>query len=261
MDYIEGENLAGHLRRTNKPMGESDVLDILHQVLDALTYIHGQDPPLFHLNINPTNLMRMSNGNIVLIDFGAGKSILQGDGHRAVGSAFTPGFTPIEQMDQDLKNIGPWTDFYSLGATIYNLMTNQWPPRISDIINDNTVDKHMSICLPDDLSPMMKKLTLWMMTIRSIDRPKSVKEIRDFIGQCKEEGGHGLQSEELANEALPKIDMTASQMYVLGNDFFHGRNGRNKDYAEAVKWYRKSAEQGNAGGRMPLDTCIGMVMA
>ena len=46
--------------------------------------------------------------------------------------------------------------------------------------------------------------------------------------------------------------MTASQMNNLGNDYYYGRNGKEKDYNEAVKWYRKAAEQGNAYGQSNL---------
>ena len=45
---------------------------------------------------------------------------------------------------------------------------------------------------------------------------------------------------------MPQNSMTPQQMYDLGNDYYNGRNGKARDYAEAVKWYRKAAEQGYA---------------
>ena len=51
MDYIDGESLAARLKRTGKPLAESEVLVVLEQMLNALKYIHGQSPGLFHLDI------------------------------------------------------------------------------------------------------------------------------------------------------------------------------------------------------------------
>ena len=47
-------------------------------------------------------------------------------------------------------------------------------------------------------------------------------------------------------------DLTASEMAAIAEDYYYGRNGKTKDYAEAVKWFRKSAEQGNVDAQYNL---------
>jgi len=58
--------------------------------------------------------------------------------------------------------------------------------------------------------------------------------------------------EELPTTTSVSSSMTASEMNILGDDYYYGRNGKKKDYGEAVKWYRKAAEQGDADGQYNL---------
>ncbi len=182
MDYVEGENLADHLRRTGQPMKESEVLDILSQVLNALEYIHGQEPPLLHLDIKPANIIVNEKGDVKLLDFGASKMMPQDDqGFTSTSFPYTPNYAPIEQMYQDIKKIGPWTDFYSLGATLYNLLTNCRPPNPSSLSDDHTSDKHIALSFPNEVSERTRILVAKLMAVHFNQRPQSVEEIRSFL--------------------------------------------------------------------------------
>ena len=144
MDYIDGESLAERLKRTERSMTEQEVLEVLPQILDALKAVHNEG--FCHLDIKPSNIMLDRNGTVKLIDFGASKQI-SADGSLTTNAptafARTPGYAPRELMEQNFKNIGPWTDVYSLGATLYVLLTNEkLPPLPSDIDDDVTEDKH-----------------------------------------------------------------------------------------------------------------------
>ena len=181
MDYIEGESLAAHLARTGQPMKENEVLNILNQVLDALAYLHAQKPPLLHLDIKPDNLMRKEDGNIVLIDFGASKNMPQDGKELSTTLAYTPCFAPQEKIDYDMKNIGPWTDFYSLGATMYNLLTNKRPPNTTELLKDKTEDMSEALPFPVSVSTPMRHLVRQLMSIDLTKRTKSVEEIREIL--------------------------------------------------------------------------------
>lgn len=181
MDYVDGENLSARLKRTNAPLAESEVRNYLNQILDGLEAIHNEG--MFHLDIKPANIMVDSHDVVKLIDFGASKQqSTVGGATMSTGISYTNGYAPSEQMAQSYDKFGPWTDFYALGATMYKLLTNQDPPSVSDLSEDETEDKHLALPMPD-VSGEMKKLVVWMMQVNRLKRPKNVGEIRRILQQ------------------------------------------------------------------------------
>ena len=181
MDYVDGENLSARLKRTNAPLAESEVRNYLNQILDGLEAIHNEG--MFHLDIKPANIMVDSHDVVKLIDFGASKQqSTVGGATMSTGISYTNGYAPSEQMAQSYDKFGPWTDFYALGATVYKLLTNQDPPSVSDLSEDETEDKHLALPMPD-VSGEMKKLVVWMMQVNRLKRPKNVGEIKRILQQ------------------------------------------------------------------------------
>ena len=181
MDYVDGENLSARLKRTNAPLAESEVRNYLNQILDGLEAIHNEG--MFHLDIKPANIMVDSHDVVKLIDFGASKQqSTVGGATMSTGISYTNGYAPSEQMAQSYDKFGPWTDFYALGATMYKLLTNQDPPSVSDLSEDETEDKHLALPMPD-VSGEMKKLVVWMMQVNRLKRPKNVGEIKRILQQ------------------------------------------------------------------------------
>ena len=181
MDYVDGENLSARLKRTNAPLAESEVRNYLNQILDGLEAIHNEG--MFHLDIKPANIMVDSHDVVKLIDFGASKQqSTVGGATMSTGISYTNGYAPSEQMAQSYDKFGPWTDFYALGATVYKLLTNQDPPSVSDLSEDETEDKHLALPMPN-VSEEMKKLVVWMMQVNRLKRPKNVGEIRRILQQ------------------------------------------------------------------------------
>ena len=134
--------------------------------------------------------MLEKGGKIKLIDFGASKQLgANGTLTTNAPTAFaqTPGYAPREQMEQNLDKIGPWTDIYALGATLYNLLTNNKPPLPTDIDDDMSDDKHNALPFPNDVSEEMKSLVLMMLYTNRLQRPQSVSAIVDIITSMKEE--------------------------------------------------------------------------
>ncbi len=182
MDYVDGENLSARLKRTNAPLAESEVRNYLNQILDGLEAIHNEG--MFHLDIKPANIMVDSHDVVKLIDFGASKQqSTVGGATMSTGISYTNGYAPSEQMAQSYDKFGPWTDFYALGATMYKLLTNQDPPSVSDLSEDETEDKHLALPM-SNVSEEMKKLMVWMLQVNRLKRPKNVGEIRRFSQQA-----------------------------------------------------------------------------
>lgn len=180
MDYIDGEDLRRWLEHEKRPMTEDEVMTILPQVLHALEDVHSKG--IWHLDLKPANIMVDGNMAVKLIDFGASKQFdSQRGGVTSSAVAFTNGYAPFEQMEKNHEKFGPWTDFYALGATLYNLLTNKKPPLPSDINDDHSDDKHLALPMPSRLSAKLRNLVLWLMKTNRQDRPSSVKAIQDFL--------------------------------------------------------------------------------
>ena len=179
MDYVDGESLSSRLKRTKTPLSETAVRNYLFQIIDGLEAIHNAG--MLHLDIKPANIMVDNHYVVKLIDFGASKQqSMVGGATMSTGISYTNGYAPSEQMAQSYDKFGPWTDFYALGATVYKLLTNQDPPSVSDLSEDETEDKHLALPMPN-VSEEMKKLVVWMMQVNRLKRPQSVGEIRTFL--------------------------------------------------------------------------------
>lgn len=178
MDFVDGESLSQRLKRTGKPLVESEALRVLDQVLDALGTVHEQG--IWHLDLKPGNIMLDSHGTVKLIGLGTSKQMSVSDGYTSTSTAmcYTHGYAPSEQIDQNLKRIGPWTDLYALGATLYKLVTLNEPPILSEL------DEPDAFVYPASVSPGVRDLVQWMMSRRVSARPQSVQQVRDRLADA-----------------------------------------------------------------------------
>ena len=143
MDYVPGENLAEMLQQRQGPFPTPDALAIVEQVMQALAYMHtwrdpdsGQVRPIIHRDIKPANIKRTPEGRVFLVDFGIAKVESGGMTGTAVSAkALTPGYAPLEQYG---GGTDARSDIYSLGATLYALLTGKAPPSATDMAMAST---------------------------------------------------------------------------------------------------------------------------
>src|SRR4030095_1865108 len=147
MEYIAGDDLAEKLKERGGAFTPSEVLNWADQLLDALDYLHTQEPPVIHRDIKPQNLKLTARQHIVLLDFGLAKGTLAQTKVTATGSVFgySRNYAPLEQIQG--AGTDPRSDLYSLAATLYHLMTGVTPPdaltRATAVLNGH----------PDPLKP------------------------------------------------------------------------------------------------------------
>ena len=127
MKFEQGKTLQRHITGLKEPMRESFIRGVFVQLLNGLREVHAHK--ILHLDIKPSNIYIHADGSPVLIDFGAARHALTYD-FQAASPMYTPGFAAPEQYNQR-ERLGPWTDIYSVGATLYACIAKA-PPQPSD---------------------------------------------------------------------------------------------------------------------------------
>lgn len=118
MEYLDGETLESYINRKGQ-IPEEEAINIIVPVLDALEKIHAQS--MVHRDVSPSNIMLLKDGDVKLLDFGSAR-YTNADYSRSLTVLFKEGFTAEEQYYTN-GHQGPWTDVYSVGATLYYMLT------------------------------------------------------------------------------------------------------------------------------------------
>ena len=124
MDYIEGNTLEKLLLEKGARTQE-EVVNWAMQLCDVLTYLHTRPMPIVYRDMKPSNIMLKSDGKVVLIDFGTAREFKE----RHITDTFclgTQGYAAPEQFG-GMGQTDARTDIYSLGATMYHLLTGHNP--------------------------------------------------------------------------------------------------------------------------------------
>jgi serine/threonine protein kinase len=125
--FIEGKSIRELIEAGEKFTPER-CMEVMHKMLDILSYLHGQNPAIIHRDINPNNLIIDGKGSLFLVDLGAGKHVLKEEAF-ASGQTYvgTPGYIPLEQM---AGNAEPASDIYGLGMTIVYMLSGKAPEKL-----------------------------------------------------------------------------------------------------------------------------------
>jgi hypothetical protein len=124
LEYVEGQSLR-KLVKENGPLPEADAVRIADEVCSILEYLHGQIPPVVHRDITPENIIVQPDGSIKLIDFSLA---LKMQSRKTTDSCGKHAYTPPEQFREQAT---PQSDIYSLGATLFFMLTGANPKPLS----------------------------------------------------------------------------------------------------------------------------------
>ncbi len=175
MDYIEGQSLEDMVRR-NGALSESVAIDYIKQVASALDYIHQRS--INHLDVKPANIMVCSSDNkAILIDFGVSKQYdVYGGQTSTTPIGISHGYAPIEQYQQrGVQTFSPQTDIYSLGATLYKMLSGKTPPQPGDILNDGLTP------LSNSVSFATRNAISKAMIVKKSDRPHNIEDFLSYL--------------------------------------------------------------------------------
>ena len=175
MEYHDG----GSLSHLSLPLPLDEAVTYVRQLASALSYLHKRKT--MHLDIKPANVLIDDEGNAVLIDFGVSKHYDEHGGQTSsTPVGVSSGYAPIEQYSQSIHNFTPATDIYSLGATLYKLLTGVTPPESSLLVcNPDMLDISS---LPTGIAALIKTC----MTPNISSRPQSIKEFMSLLDSALE---------------------------------------------------------------------------
>ena len=120
MEFVHGQPVSTWARETGA--SPETILQVFRPLVDALVRTHSQG--FLHRDITPGNLLMTQEGQLKLVDFGSAIGLGQAQGFVVI----TRSYAPVEQYDPAGTAQGPWTDVYSLGAVLYELLTGECPP-------------------------------------------------------------------------------------------------------------------------------------
>lgn len=190
MGYESGRSLQDHiLRRRDKGerplVSERFIRKMFNQVMNGLREVHANK--LLHLDLKPANIYLRMDGTPILLDFGAARQTLKVDMPKLY-PMYTPGFAAPELYVKN-GSLGPWTDIYSIGASMFACMVGA-PPQPAD--QRKAADKmgDYFLKLEDIYSRELMSVIRWSLQIDPLERPQSVfalqKALREPVAESKE---------------------------------------------------------------------------
>lgn len=229
MKYISGGDLLARLRSAPQARIEERVVaEWSCQIADVLDYLHNQPRQIIYRDLKPANIMiDGATGRVMLVDFGiarwvSAKEHAQEKGVTAVG---TMGYAPPELFSGKVE---PRSDIYSLGATMFHLLTGCDPQENPLLIFD--FNKHpRPRALNPRLSVEMERILLRAVEYKPEDRFRSASEMRQALEQHIERLRRGTATYTDASDAARQSDTTAAMtrvdVAVSGSKVFCGSCG------------------------------------
>lgn len=182
MEYLDGENLKNLVERTGR-LAPAQLFKKLEPIMQDLEKMHRGNPPVLHRDIAPDNIMMLKSGGVALLDFGSARSCQTDD--KGMTKFIKPGYSPVEQYFKEGSQ-GPYSDIYSLAATIYFALTEKTPPdatnRQSTVLMNHEADpleplgRYGVVLKPGQEQALMDALKLDSKT-----RTQTVEELRNAL--------------------------------------------------------------------------------
>jgi serine/threonine-protein kinase len=185
MDFVEGADLKQLLDQSTRQgelLAVDDVLVWAHQIAEALTWLHQQNPPVLHRDIKPSNIKLTPSNRIKLVDFGLVKLLAQDEMRTLTvlqgrGTAF---YTPLEQYGGDSGHTDARSDIYAFGATLYHLLTAKAPAEAkSRFLSPGALRSPRE--LNPNVSERVSDAVLWAMAMHPDQRPADMGALTSVL--------------------------------------------------------------------------------
>lgn len=205
MDYVEGITLRQYVEERGKCQPEALIGQMI-PLMRTLDQIHRKG--VIHRDISPENIIINKKKELVLVDFGASRAM---DGESKMTTLFKDGYSACEQYGQEEKQ-GPWSDVYSLFATMYFALTGLKPT--SSVIRLMMDDLKMPSRLGIDVLPEIEKMLAKGMEVDYTHRYQNFAQVLEEIEEI------GLWSEKSKRKEIPTPLLITMVLVVIASVFF-----------------------------------------
>lgn len=175
MEYVKGISLKKHLESSGGKISYTEAMRILTPVMEALSAVH--EKGIIHRDVTPDNIALTEDGNVKLLDFGAARYSI-GERSQSLDIILKHGFAPYEQYIHRSRQ-GPFTDIYSLAATLYYSITGVIPLEAVERLDQDTLlpPSALGTEIPRGAETALMKA----LAVRSDDRYRSMDEFKEAI--------------------------------------------------------------------------------
>ncbi|MCS7191750.1 MAG: protein kinase [Armatimonadetes bacterium] len=179
MEFVDGISVWDLVQQKGM-LTPLTAMQIIEPVLDAVAYLHNQNPPIIHRDIKPSNILLSKDRKVYLVDFGIVKVAGPGQKTATGAQGVTPGFSPPEQYlaagETDVRS-----DIYALGATLYFMLTAKVPPDVTErlqkeMAGQSSLESIRSV--NSAVSPQVEQAIFIAMALKKEQRFNSVNDFR-----------------------------------------------------------------------------------
>ena len=177
MEFEVGRDMRWYIKRKNGGLSEKFLRTVFPEVLSGMAELHKNH--ILHLDIKPANILLRSGGHPLLIDFGAVKHMKGAANLEVKGHTLTQGFAPIEQHNHG--NVGPWSDIYAIGATMYSCITGKPPPSALERVKKDKLESVIRSFVKKGYSPELLDAISSAMRMDMTARPQTIEEFMEMM--------------------------------------------------------------------------------
>lgn len=176
MQYERGRTLQEHIVQRKGEIKENFIRHVFVQLMNGLRDVHTNK--LLHLDLKPANIYIRNDGIPVLLDFGAARATLIADAPK-LNPMYTPGFASPEQY-RDRSVLGPWTDIYSIGATMFACLSGMAPQAADQRLEKDRMQP-VAKTFKGRYSRELLEIIDWCLELDYLKRPQSVFSLQKAI--------------------------------------------------------------------------------
>jgi hypothetical protein len=211
MNHVAGEDLASIVSKRG-PLPEEEAVRWACQVLDALEYLHNQQPPMIHGNVGPANIRLAAQEKAMLANVGVARAAESAAPTAADGRAMA-GYTSPEQYGHRCDQR---SDVYSLGATLYTLLTGQVPPE-APLLASGLEPLAPPRSLVRGVSPGVEAAVLRAMEPLAAQRFQAAGEMKDVLGGAPGTAAEAAPIRARAGREKPPVSRSTQMIEKPGS--------------------------------------------